>query len=70
MQFKVELSDLYLSYDETAKRLNIRVVGLDGNDKLNFVKGNPRVSSGNGWNEKGDHAEKYLGNGFVPRRFL
>jgi hypothetical protein len=61
LQFKIELSDLYLSYDESANRLKIRVVELAGNDKLNFDKGKPKVDSGNGWNEKGDHADKYLG---------
>lgn len=61
IQFKVELNNLQLTYDENANQLNITVSELDGTDKLNFEKGNPKVDSGHGWNEKGGQADQYLG---------
>lgn len=60
-QFKVELSNLQLSFDEANNQLNIKVLELDGTDKLNFDKGQPKVDSGKGWNEKGNQADHYLG---------
>lgn len=63
IQFKVELDKLHLDYNKKTKVLKIGVDELNGNDMLNFniQQGYPKVSSSMTWNEKGNQADKYLG---------